>query len=321
MCRLQDLCYAYWFKDGQSRSQLEAEDCIDDEDEEGHRSVDPGLCRRFHAAMEMDQNAADNFHELRDAIAAGGEQSDAAGFLGYLIQEQIQRKKLPDDAIPYKTVFDIEMKESWTCQECGYEHIKDHENSGLGLAVPCGQEGMVNGRALSWGIEQAFVDQREQRCYETQDCIDAGKDVFGEEELPGAVRNFKYTIVRAPEILFIDVRCFTTGPDANFNWVESKIKDRFNYPEQLDLSQYAEPGINDAFKYRLDSVIAHRGDRIQSGHYIAAVRKWNSDDSFHIIDDDNWIGTSRDGKLREAQRPTSFGSEAQAQFLLYSKIH
>lgn len=312
----------YWFKEGVAEPEVEAEDgADDDDDEEEHRSVDPDICRRFHVAMEMEKNKPDNLHELRNATQNGGQQADAAGFLEYLIREQIQRKQSPDDDIPYQDMFEIGLKESWTCHDCGHEHTKSLENAGLGLPVSCVQPGMAMGRGLSWGMRQSFVDQRELRCYNSTACIEAGKDALFGEDLPGAVRDFNYTIVRAPEILFIAVGCFDTQPDNTGSWVQKKIKDRFNYPEHLDLGQHAEPGVTDTFRYRLDSVIAHNGEQIQFGHYIAAVREWNSSDSFHIADDDRKICTHRDGKIREAQRPTSFGSEAQAQFLLYSKIH
>ncbi|KAI5358273.1 putative ubiquitin specific protease, papain-like cysteine peptidase superfamily [Septoria linicola] len=295
LCRLQDLCYNYYAAEDPKKAG-------------GVAKAPPRLYKKFHEAVEL--NLPEFYNELKQNIQVNA-QSDPREFLEYLLREQIRPKQSPADSISYEQMFELETKQSWTCADCGVTRTNPSEETmHAGFYVRLQVPDARNGRSLRLFMEQSelFSANVERRC-DTAQCIIAER-AFGRD---GPVRRVTTTIVRAPEVLFVGLQRI----DPNF-----LVKDftRVNYPEVLDLSPWVESTeIAGDLNYRLDAVVAHKGDSIDSGHYIAAVRK-HYEDGFEIVDDDNLVGPTQDGSFRELQRPQSFSEEAQAMILMYSKL-
>jgi uncharacterized UBP type Zn finger protein len=77
---------------------------------------------------------------------------------------------------------------------------------------------------------------------------------------------------------------------------EAKIHNSVPFEEYLNLGQFTAS--ETPILYQLQGVIGHSGDRISSGHYIAAVRKPDGS-SFCSINDDNAISQDKGGDVHE----------------------
>ncbi|WPB00667.1 uncharacterized protein RHO25_005287 [Cercospora beticola] len=300
VCCIQDICHVYWAYEGIS---------VDDEwamIPSGVHAVDQSLYDEFHQALEA--NLPADFEDLKNDILLNA-QSDAREFLGYLIREQIQSKKSDGDGISFDDMFELETQQAWTCTDCGRTKSDKSKTMQLGLYVPLNQEGLEDGRTLKSCLESNFASTFRIRC-DSAFCI--ANTASTEQHSDGPERQVVTTITQAPEVLFIQF--------GRFDNLANKIFTEIRYPEFLDLNAHREPGlVDEECIYRLDSVVAHKGSDIDSGHYVAAVRRID-EDGFLVVDDSDEIAVSRGGDFQEMLKPTSQGWKGEAFILMYTKL-
>lgn len=313
VCRLQYLCWYYWNTTGTWKGS----------EDHGLFCVSETLCRSIHRSMELDANAPVNLISLREGIQDGA-QCDAREMLEYIIADQILAKLGPPDFVTYNDMFQLMLKTSWTCQDCGRTSDTIAPCPEIGILLPMAIAGMQDDRSLDWCLQPYFAFQRRTHCADLN-CHHASR--IRDPNPSGPERNVTSTILQAPEILFIHFLRFDQVWNARRHRMdEKKVFDRIKFPEQLDLSQFGAAGVSgQGLKYRLNAVVAHGGKTITRGHYIAACRTHPNDplgDKFQVIDDDNSIASPRGGGIEDARRPLSANNqEFEPQMLMYSKIH
>ena len=116
-------------------------------------------------------------------------------------------------------------------------------------------------------------------------------------------------IVGGPEILVIQL----VRADWRYGHAR-KVKDRVQYPDRLDLSEYMR-GDEDLLTYQLNGVVAHRGNTLNSGHYVAMVRSQRGDG--FVLCDDIRID---DGRTKAEVLAQAESKEWQSYLLIYQKI-
>lgn len=150
------------------------------------------------------------------------------------------------------------MKTTWECGDCGVIHSKRDKDIGLQLAIPYTK------------LHRTSL----------HDCLD---DHFANEDVEGVEcdsqtcngkhgnRTRVHKIVGGPEILVIQLKRAWMNP---YTGSTRKILDRVDMGERLDLS----PWSNGVLTYQLNGIVAHHGESLKSGHYIAMVRSPNGVD-------------------------------------------
>ena len=83
-----------------------------------------------------------------------------------------------------------------------------------------------------------------------------------------------------PKVLHMQLKRYEYDFERDIN---VKINDRFEYPEQVDLSSYLENPHSQDAKYILHGVLVHSGD-VHGGHYCAFIKP-DTSDKWYKFDD------------------------------------
>jgi hypothetical protein len=204
-------------------------------------------------------------------------------------------------------LFGIKAEEIWECSDCGNVRRNDYYLGG-GCGITLGIEIPARGRPLETYLQELFAgDRRPVRCDPEACRTKHGYDEAGvlvktkhlsarkRRTFSAVTRETKKILTQTPQILVIQLN------RGNFNG--DKYREDVAYEEFLDLSEFQAEGVEDTLLYRLDSVVAHNGERLDAGHYVAAVRNHNGK-TFCTISDDTGIGKQRRGHFEELQRPS-----------------
>ena len=180
------------------------------------------------------------------------------------------------------------------------EQLREVSNLGLELAVrKCRDYGSLS---LMNYLREFHRDPVMWTC--DSDSCEATRQLQGEtnaEDTRGEKRCERtFKITQAPDILCIHLNrtgfSKTTGEPF-------KVLDDISFLEELDLSEFAEDD-ETSLRYRMYSVVAHRGPTVISGHYIAAVRH-RGGQQFRTISDN--VVVYEKGDFEELRYP-SFGA-------------
>ncbi|VDD80182.1 unnamed protein product [Mesocestoides corti] len=130
------------------------------------------------------------------------------------------------------------------------------------------------------GVEEAFKEYVEVETLDKDNKYDAGK--FGLQDAEKGI-----WFLRFPPVLYLHLMRFQYDFLSNTNF---KINDRFEFPYELDLSDYLlkESGTTDDkpqyTKYFLHAVLVHSGDH-HGGHYVVYINP-RGDNKWYQFDDD-----------------------------------
>ncbi|KAK3704088.1 hypothetical protein LTR37_014063 [Vermiconidia calcicola] len=290
VCALQDLVWAYWSGVGMYGTGRQL--------------------TRFNRAVKA---CIPEGHLMEEDIKYG-HQSDPFEFLQYLL-EALEDEGLPADDLNQSDLFTIEHEVEWTCEDCGKVHIPNEQAVGFGhgLGVALNIQNPQNGLTMLEYLRcNEYSEECDIRC-ESAECIAN----FG-KKAEGRTRIRRKFIIQAPEILVIRLVRYTSMWDyEEQEQVQTKIADNVIFEEYLDLREFTRS--EEHMMYQLQRVVAHNGETIGSGHYIAAVRKADGK-SFCSINDDVKIGKEMRGCVEELEFPTSRGEDFTPYVLFYSKI-
>lgn len=233
-----------------------------------------------------------------------GRQSDAYDFLTHLVGK-LEEVEDPADRFSMADLTTVEHVTQWTCDDCGKVHrrpqVPGEDGHGIGLSVSIG-EPKPGLSMLKYLREKVYRDMRDRACDST-----ACKKIAKKECDRSFLRERIMAISKAPEILIIRL--------ARFGGVEDKESGRFEewkltndvaFEEYLNLGEFTES--KDPLFYQLMGVVAHGGDQLTKGHYIAAVRKQCGKD-FCSVNDDQDIGTEVNGTVEELEAPVSLSAD------------
>lgn len=113
-----------------------------------------------------------------------------------------------------------------------------------------------------------------------------------------------HRILAAPRILLINLNIgtlnFRTG-------IITKHQVPTIFPPNIDLTQYAEPGIlgpNDNLRYRLSSVVAHAGQTFDSGHYVNWAKQYPG--RYSELNDERVTAVTQQDQLRPPRKFTPY---------------
>lgn len=124
-----------------------------------------------------------------------------------------------------------------------------------------------------------------------------------------------YRIQEWPQILVLRINRFYH--DASNGSMGAKLENEVDYPEVLDLSEFAASN-TDSIRYRLDGVVSHIGS-IEFGHYISHVRDPNGPVFLEVDDEDMYdVGSN----ISSLQRPhlVQGNEEFTPYVLVYSRL-
>lgn len=291
-CALQELAYKYWHT---SRKMPEFGSSV------GIGSV----VNNFHLAVTAE--CPDN-HPFQQSLQQNV-QGDPLELLDYLTERVYEK----DDSV--SPALDRLLRMSHirrgTCQDCGAVTAEPRVDSqGLQLPIIDATTNAPTTKDLLGVIREVHNNELLQVSCQTESCREQGRIdrlLFGQDGLQ--TRHRVMRITQAPDMLCVALKRYD-------NWGR-KIKQDVPFDPELDLTEFTEDGSE--LKYRLYSVVAHRGDDIQSGHYIAAVR--NRDDQTISVADDTQVRTRRGRGFRDMQRPmTARRIEIPPYLLIYQRL-
>lgn len=311
-CALQDLFQRYWSPGGdKGEAKLVS-----------HADLDAVVLQNIPKTPINDKG---DFHDLvgwhNDA------QDDAMLYIDKLL-DLVLGTADDDDAACLKQVFEMQRKSTWTCVDCGEAHDSSDDGEdecGFSLTVPLN----MPPEDRSWMTfmdrlhDNVFTDEGVQARCMSDVCKAARTSAIlsgrNEEELPLQTKH--YMITKAPEVLIVLQKRFAMLVDdngmpklQNGRAIEVKLKEDTLHEEYLNLGRYTEDETD--LIYRLDAVVAHRGDRVGSGHYIATVREANGVD-FAIINDSVVHGELNSNVLKY---PQSNQDLFEPYVMFYSKV-
>ncbi len=167
------------------------------------------------------------------------------------------------------------------------------------------------GSLTSYLRMNGYQEEPDIRCT-SNDCISK----YGEKS-DGAPRIRFTFITEAPEILVVRIPRFQAVWEEGED-VTSKISDVVRFDEYLNLGEFTR--YKQPLMYRLQGVVAHGGESIDGGHYIAAVRQPDGI-NFRTVNDgvviQECLGT---GDVLELQKPSADGVQFEPYVLFYSKF-
>lgn len=228
------------------------------------------------------QPAIKKTNDLKKDVAAVIQQEDASEFLTLLIDE------LKKDELSAKTINDIFFFQEVThINELGenptFRENKEQPNNQLSL--PVFEEIEIEGEEPK--ISKSTSVKESLDIYFAQGEVLIKKEVFEYDEIqetyvsvdkyiPSTKQGF---LDQLSEILIITLKRFYYAEGSN-----QKFQSSIEIPLELDLEKYCTRNIVNP-NYELYATVNHRGDRANSGHYVAYVkenRNWYSCDDSRI---------------------------------------
>ena len=114
-------------------------------------------------------------------------------------------------------------------------------------------------RSIQWYIQKYFAKETLEGVECDSDACEILDDVYQKGD-----RDRFTKIVGGPEILVIQLVRMRSDDYGN----SEKVMDRVKLSQRLDLSAYSDGSLS----YQLNGVVAHEGDTLAGGHYVAMVR-------------------------------------------------
>lgn len=239
-------------------------------------------------------------------------QSDPFDFLQYVVRE-LTSKELPGH-MHLHDLFATEHKPQWTCADCGHTVARPETTgeSGHGLGLKLNIQEPTTGLTLTEYLRaNEYEEILKIRC-ETESCTTK----HGHLAVP-LTRTRRRLITRSPEILVIRLLRYRQVWDkATGESKDSKNKDDVDLEEYLNLGEFTAN--EEPLLYRLMGVVAHDGENIHSGHYIASVRCFDGK-TFCTLDDSKLKRDQR-GTVWELETPVSGDVDFDPCILIYSKL-
>lgn len=162
----------------------------------------------------------------------------------------------PRSALAISNLFDMTVRESWKCKNCGEIHAQTPKYRGFGgLSIANASHALLEQHIGNY-LAPETVDHL---ACDSAEC-DGSKDVRTREK----------AIVRGPEILVIQLSRFDWDFKKN-RPIESKRVVR--YEQRLDLSHWTAD--ESPLEYKLRGVVGHAGKEPSHGHYIAGLKCQN----------------------------------------------
>lgn len=195
-------------------------------------------------------------------------------------------------------LFRLRVKKTWVCNDCGKVHARPEKEIGLSLALPDNEE---KSRDIQWYIQRNFANETLHEV----DCDSGACEIFeGIHQRGDRERSTK--IVVAPEILVIQLKRMAMDDYGR----SQKVMDRVKCSDRLDLSEYSDGSLS----YQLDGVVAHDGNTLKGGHYVAMVRSQGGN-GFVFCNDEK----IDDKKTKEQVLARAEGAKFQSFLLVYQK--
>lgn len=275
-------------------------------------------------------------------------QGDSADVVNFLIDELREEEGRTDALIasnPYKisNLFDIEHETEWICATCSKVHRRGEQTGeaghGAGITVNIQAPARHLISMMTYLRSNEYMEQMEIRC-DSESCvsnrqrIEEAKDTSNtlvadeDDKLTGTstdLRTRRKYIIKAPEVLVIKLARFTAMIDEEGKLKTEKLSDTIKYPSTLDLTEFTRPSgppSDDSeaqqvqsLRYKLQGVVAHGGDTIDKGHFVAVVRELDGPGAC-LFNDDMWL----QGGLDMLQRPRDYWQEFDPYLLFYSKV-
>ena len=193
-------------------------------------------------------------------------------------------------------LFHLRTKSTWTCEDCHTVHVSRAKEPGINLKMPENPAEPTLEHYLDRHFEDATAEGL--KCGSIA-CNDRARD-----------RKKSTIIVGGPEILVIQVARMRLKMD-NYGLRMVKVKDEVEYDDRLDLSDYSDGCLS----YQLNGVVAHNGNTLTEGHYVAMVRSQKGD-GFVICNDD----ITDDSQTKEQVLSLAESKRFQSYLLIYQKI-
>lgn len=199
-------------------------------------------------------------------------QHDAQELCRVLLDNMESKMKGTDVESVIPRLFCGKMVSYIRCKNVDYESKREENFYDIQLKVKGNQ-----------GVHEAFKEYVQVETLDKDNKYDAGK--FG---LQDAEKGVKF--VRFPPVLYLQLMRFQYDFESNTN---VKINDRFEFPYELDLSEYLvqQPSVaedNDGAphytKYFLQAVLVHSGYH-HGGHYVVHINP-RGDNKWYQFDDD-----------------------------------
>lgn len=169
---------------------------------------------------------------------------------------------------------------------------------GLSLALPDNEN---ESRDLQWYLQQHFANETLHELECDSDACEILEGIYQKGDRERVTK-----IVGGPEILVIALKRMRMD-----NYGRSrKIMDRVKSSDRLDLSEYSDGSLS----YQLTGVVAHDGETLKSGHYVAMVRSQGGN-GFVFCNDEK----IDDKKTKEQVLARAEGAKFQSFLLVYQK--
>lgn len=238
-------------------------------------------------------------------------QSDAYDLLGYLLEE-LEKTEVSDDRLKLSNLFAINHEVEWQCEDCAKTSLVVESSSqagtGAGLCVNILQP-KRNCDLMTYLRNNVYREEVDISCdsYQCTARFGAGRRI---------TRERRRYITQAPEILVLRLNRFTLD---EVTYRPMKLRDAVTFDEVINLGEFTRSG--EPLLYKLQGVVAHSGSQVDSGHFIAAVRRLDGK-NFYTLNDDQEIHQEWPGEanVRELQFPRSRGVDFDPYLLFYSRV-
>ncbi|KAK4580185.1 hypothetical protein LTR86_000388 [Recurvomyces mirabilis] len=199
------------------------------------------------------------------------------------------------------------LKTDWTvsteCRGCGYKDTRQSETQSIAVAITT-DDGLFNGQTLVEDLEDYQKAVNEVRCI----CVDTAAQLG--EDIGNQIRDEISTIKNSPEILIVQLKRFSYDM---LTRTSSKVSGGVDFDEELDLTNFTDK--QRKLKYLVHGIVLHHGDTVEEGHYIAAVRRPDSE-TFYLVDDSTVSGPQSLAHVLAQEAKRGF----EPYVLLYQKI-
>ena len=210
---------------------------------------------------------------------------DASEYYNWIIEQlDDENDKVWHDQLV--ALYGISYKEYYKCRVCGVERPGAPSPPEFSLEVAMDEiESVEEAVERYLGPEKLRVHCESRKCRKARD----------------GTRHERYKQITAgPKVLRVTLKI------TEYSLKGLKISTAFEINEFLDLTEFQ--AVNKVpLRYRLASVISHRGKTLHAGHYIASVRSfYQSEHRFYHINDDFTSGLSQIEFSNNPQRPIHY---------------
>ena len=228
----------------------------------------------------------------------GFAQEDAHEFLSALLNalEDEWTGLTKDKTGPVHKHFSMAVEHTLLCEACGEKKVyeEDYLDLSLELVVDPARPELADDVKLETLVEHFMSEETglEWNCPKCQ----------------ATSATISHRISRMPQILMLHLKRFVvneamTGFD--------KLHTRVRLAEELNLKSSQKTGLAESYRYRLVSLVAHRGETIRSGHYVCHARNPKKKSE--------WVGYD-DTRVKKLSLMTAY-LDAQSQMTAYVLLY